>query len=124
MSSAIEVFREQRGAAERVHQQLVEVSRLLAELQRRTAALAKDENLRTVLSDERNWLIEAQRFVAEVRYLRLAVEHRWSAKLGRWALPLLFALMSALAAGVGQGAMAARDAEELASLRGGRHLPT
>jgi hypothetical protein len=117
MPTAIEMFRQQREAAERVHQQLLEVSRLLAELQRRTAALTNDESLRTLLREEQNWLIEAQRFVAEVRYLRLAVDQRWSSKLARWTLPILFALTSALVAGVGFGAVTKRDVAEDRSLR-------
>jgi hypothetical protein len=110
MSSAIETFRQQREAAEKVHQQLVEVSVLLKELQRRTAMLAQDEDLRAVLLDE-------HRLVAEVRALRLAVEYRWSATVRRWVLPAVFALASAWAAGVGYGALALEQGNDIDSLR-------
>ena len=83
----------------------------------KTAALAQDEDLRTLLTDERNWLTEAHRLVADVRDLRLAVEHRWSSAIRRWVLPTLFALASAMAAGGGFGALAGRQAEDADALR-------
>ena len=117
MPSAIETFRAQREAVEQVQTRLLEVSRLLTQLSTQANALAADKELRAVLQDEQRWLAEARQLVAEVRYFRQSVDHRWPAKLRRWALAGVFALGSAIAAVAGFGAATKRDAAEDASLR-------
>jgi hypothetical protein len=52
MPSAIDVFREQREAAEQLHGQLVEISAVLGRLREQVNALALNEDLRTVLREE------------------------------------------------------------------------
>lgn len=117
MSSAIEMFRQQREAAAKVHQQLLEVSRLLNQLSAQAGALAADKELRAAVQDEQRWLMEARQLVAEIRCFRQLADHRWTAQLRRWALAGLFALASAMAAGAGFGAVTERDTAEDASLR-------
>ena len=117
MPNAIEMFREQRDAADRVHQRLVEVSRLLSELKNQANALATDKDLRAALREEQDWLEEARRLVAEVRYFRESEDHRRLAVLRRWGLALLFALASAGVAGAGYAAVTPTDVEAVASLR-------
>jgi hypothetical protein len=117
MPSAIETFRAQRDAVEQIHAQLLEVSRLLKQLSNQATELATDKELRAVMQEEQRWLVEARQMVAEVRYFRQSVDHRWPAQLRRWALAGVFALATAAAAGVGFGAIAKRDAAEDASLR-------
>jgi hypothetical protein len=68
MPNAIEMFREQGDAADRVHQRLVKVSGLLSQLNNQANALATDKDLRGVLREELQWLAEARQLVAEVRY--------------------------------------------------------
>ena len=72
-------FHAQRDAAEQVHTQLLEVSRLLRQLSTQANALATDKDLRAVLREEQHWLAEARQLVAEVRYFRQSVDHRWPA---------------------------------------------
>jgi hypothetical protein len=117
MPSAIETFRAQREAIEQVQSRLLEVSRLLTQLSTQATTLAADKELRAVLQEEQRWLAEARQMVAEVRYFRQSVDHRWPAQLRRWVLPILFALASATAAGIGHGVLAARDLDAVASLR-------
>lgn len=117
MPSAIEMFGEQRDAADQVNIRLIEASRLLKELHLQAAALAADQDLRAVLREEKNWLAEARAMVAEVRYLRQAEDHRWSAVLRRWVVLSLFALAAAMAAGAGYAAVNARNADAEVSLR-------
>ena len=112
MPSAIETFRAQREAVEQVHTELLEVSRLLGQLSTQATALAADKELRAVMQEEQRWLTEARQMVAEARYFRQSVDHRWPARLRRWALACLFALASAMAAGAGFGAVTKRDAAE------------
>jgi hypothetical protein len=107
MSSALDAFRAQREAAEQVHAQLMEVSRLLEQLCRQADAIARDADLRAVLRDEQNWLREARQFVAEVRYLR--EQDRvgyWPGVWRRWVVAVLFALASAAAFGAASGRFA------------------
>jgi hypothetical protein len=117
MSSAIEVFREQRDLVEKVHGRLAEVSQLLQRLHGQATALAADQELRTLLRDEQRWLGEARHLVTEVRYLRQSEDHRRLAVLRRWVLALLFALASAGVAGAGYAAVVPRDVDAAASLR-------
>jgi hypothetical protein len=70
MPSAIDVFREQREAAEQLHGQLVEISAVLGGLRQQVNALALNEDLRTVLREEQDWLTRAQLAVSEVRSFR------------------------------------------------------
>jgi hypothetical protein len=101
MSSAIEVFREQRDLVAQVHGRLAEVSQLLERLHGQATTLAADKELRTLLRDEQRWLAEARQLVTEVRYFRESSDYRWRARLGRWMLTCCFALASAMAAGAG-----------------------
>jgi hypothetical protein len=117
MPSAIETFRAQREAVVQVHAQLLEVSRLLNQLSSQATALTADKEFRALLHEEQRWLAEARQLVAEVRYFRQALDHRWPAQLRRWALACLVALASAVAAGAGFVAVAERDAAEEMSLR-------
>ena len=50
MSGALDAFRAQQEAADRVHARLTEVARLLERLQAQADALARDADLRTALS--------------------------------------------------------------------------
>jgi hypothetical protein len=84
MANAIEMFREQRDAADRVHQRLVEVARLLAQLNQQANALATDKDLRAALREEKEWIAEARQLVADVRHFREWEDYRWPIKLRRW----------------------------------------
>lgn len=118
MPSAIDVFREQREAAEQLHGQLVEISALLGQLRQQVNALAANEDLQTVLREERDWLSRAQLAVAEVRSFREQDMLRfWPGVIRRWAVALMFAVASAAAAGAGYAWWTKPYAAELTSLR-------
>ncbi len=118
MGSALDTFRAQQEAAERIHERLSEVAVLLGHVHRQLDLLAHDEDLRAVLQQERAWLESAQRTVAEVRAWR---EHErlrfWPGLVRRWAIALVFALASAAVAGAGYGWVTNPHAAELATLR-------
>ena len=118
MESALETFRAQREAADRVHERLTEVARLLDQLRDQVDAIAGNSELRAVLRDEHDWLRQAQQLLVDVRYFR---EHErlrfWPAVWRRWVLALVFALASATAAGSGYAWMTQPYAAELAELR-------
>jgi len=118
MPSAIDVFREQREAAEQLHGQLAEISALLGRLRQQVNALALNEDLRTVLREERDWLSRAQLAVSEVRSFREQDMLRfWAGVIRRWAVALVFALASAAAAGAGYAWWTKPYGDELAALR-------
>lgn len=96
MPSAIDVFREQREAAEQVHARLSDLSSLLWQLRQEVTALALNEELRTVLQHEQNWPQRAQLAVSEVRSFREQEMLRfWPGVVRRWVVALAFALASA-----------------------------
>jgi hypothetical protein len=119
MPSALDLFREQRDAADHAHQRLTDVAALLVELRQQATALASDKELRAVLRLEQSWLAQARQMVAEVRALREAERHRfWPGVARRWAVTAVLAVASAAAAGAGYGMTTARqEATEVATLR-------
>jgi hypothetical protein len=118
MPSAIDVFREQREAAEQLHGRVQEISALLEKVRQQVSALALNEDLRTMLRQEQEWLTRAQLAVSEVRSFREQDMLRfWPGVLLRWIVALAFALASAAAAGAGYGWATKPYAVELVSLR-------
>jgi C4-dicarboxylate-specific signal transduction histidine kinase len=59
MPSAIDVFREQREAAEQLHARMQEISALLDQLRQQVNALALSDDLRSMLRQEQDWLTRA-----------------------------------------------------------------
>ena len=118
MASAMDVFREQREAADQVHERLTEISQLVGQLRQQVNALAMNEDLRNVLREERDWLTSAQLAVSQVRSFREEEMMRvWPGVVGRWALALVFALAAAGVAGATYARVTKPYADELASLR-------
>jgi hypothetical protein len=118
MPSAIDVFREQREAAEQLHARVQEVAVLLGQVRQQVNALASDDAFRTVLRQEQDWLTRAQLAVSEVRSFREQDMLRfWPGVIRRWAVALVFAVASAAAAGAGYAWWMRPYAAELASLR-------
>jgi hypothetical protein len=118
MPSAIDVFREQREAADQVHERLTEISQLVGQLREQVNALAMNEELRKVLPEEHDWLASAQLTVSQVSSFREEEMTRfWSGVIARWALALVFALASAAAAGASYAWAAKPYAAEIAALR-------
>ena len=108
MSGALDAFRAQQEAADRVHARLTEVARLLERLHAQAGAIARDADLRAALRNERDRLSEARQFLAEVRYLREQERLRyWPGLWRRWAVALLFALASVAAFGAAFGRFSA-----------------
>lgn len=118
MPSAIDVFREQREAADHVHARLTEISTLLGQLRQQVNALALNQDLRAVLQQEESWLVRAQLAVSAVRSFREQDMLRfWPGVVRRWIVALVFALGSAAAAGAGYAWAIQPHAAELAALR-------
>lgn len=61
MPSAIDVFREQREAAEQLHGRLQEIAALLGHVRQQINSLALNEDLRKMLRDEQDWLTRGMR---------------------------------------------------------------
>ena len=113
----MDVFREQRDVADRLHGQLVEISALLGRLRQQVNALALNEDLRTVLREEHDWLTRAQLAVSEVRSFREGHAAMWPGVFRRWVAALVFALVSAAAAGAGYAWWTRPYVAELNALR-------
>jgi hypothetical protein len=118
MPSAIDVFREQREAAEQLHARVQEISALLDRVRQHVNALVLNEDLRTVLRDEKDWLVRAELAVSEVRSFREQDMLRfWPGVVRRWAVALVFAVASAAASGAGYAWWTKPSAAELEILR-------
>jgi hypothetical protein len=118
MPSAIDVFREQREAAEQLQGRLQEIAALLGQVRQQVNALALNEDLRALLREEQDWLTRAQLAVSEVRAFREQDMLRfWSGVIRRWAVALVFALASAAAAGAGYAWWTKPYAAQLAAVR-------
>lgn len=118
MPSAIDVFREQREAADQLLRRVQEISPLLEQLRQQVNGLALNEDLRTVLREEQSWLTRAQLTVAEVRSFREQDMLRfWPGVLRRWIVALVFALAAAAAAGAGYAWATKPYSVEVATLR-------
>jgi hypothetical protein len=118
MPSAIDVFREQREAAGQLHGRVQEISALLDQLRHQVNSLALNDDLRSMLRQEQDWLTRAQLAVSEVRSFREQDMLRfWPGVIRRWAVALVFAVASAAAAGAGYAWWTEPYAAELAALR-------
>jgi hypothetical protein len=118
MPSAIDVFREQRETAEQLHARVQEISALLDHVRQQVNALALNDDLRAMLRQEQDWLTRAELAVSEVRSFREQDMLRfWPGLIRRWTVALLFALVSAAAAGVSYAWWTKPYAAELADLR-------
>jgi hypothetical protein len=102
MTNALDAFREQRVAAGQVYAVVRETAALISELQTQVKALSSMDELKALLQQEEHWLREMQRVVTELRRLPEEEMRRFGpAVVRRWALALLFALISAAATGAG-----------------------
>jgi hypothetical protein len=118
MSSAIDVFREQREAADQVHARLTEILVLLAQLRHQINALAINDELRAVLRHEQSCLERAQVVLSQLRSFREQDALRfWPGVIRRWAVALVFAFACAAAAGASYAWAMKPHAAELEELR-------
>jgi len=120
MTSTVGAFREQREAVEQVHARLTEVAELLRRLRDQAELLAGDKELRAVLQQEESWLYRLDRTMTEVRAWRQEEARRfWPGVIRRWALALVFAVVSCGAAGAGYARITQPYIAELAALHSG-----
>ena len=118
MPNAIDAFRTQREAAEAVYERLQEIAGLLAVVRKEVDAVAENADLRAILHREEAWLAQASRTVSEVRAWREREARQFLPSVARrWALALLFALVSAWIAGAGYAHVAKPYEDELRVLR-------
>ena len=118
MTNALDAFREQRAAAGQVYAVVRETAALMTELQSQVTALSRMDELKALLQQEERWLRETERVVAEVRRLREEEMRRLRpAVVRRWALALVFALVSAAATGAAYAWVTRPYEAELRALR-------
>jgi hypothetical protein len=118
MPSAIDTFRAQREAAEGIHGCLQQIAELLTRLRQEADAIAHNGDLRAVFQREESWLEQAERTVAEVREWREQEAGQfWPGVARRWAVALIFALVSAWTAGAGYAFVTKPWEAELTALR-------
>ena len=118
MPSALDTFRAQQEAADHLQARLIAISGLLAQLRQQVDALVVNDELKSILQQEQNWLERAERTVAEVRRWREQEMLRfWPGVVRRWALALAFALASAWVVGAGYAWATEPYVKELAALR-------
>ena len=118
MANALDAFRAQREAADKVHARLSEVSALVARLREQVDGLALHPELKATLRDEQMWLDQAQRTIEQVRQWREMESRRfWLPVLWRWVLAGAFALASAGLAGASYAWVTEPYAAELERLR-------
>lgn len=118
MSTALDLFRAQQAAVERLLERAQELSERIGQLQAQVEALTHDPDLRTVLQEERLWLERARQVIDETRRWREQEARRYLPALAyRWIAALGFALMSAYAVGLGYAHIVKPLAAELDALR-------
>jgi hypothetical protein len=118
MPNAIDMFRAQREAADTVHARLQEIAGLLTIVRTQVDAVAGNSDFRAILQREEAWLSQASRSVSEVRAWREREARQFlPSVVRRWVLALVFALVSAWAAGAGYAYVEKPYADELQSLR-------
>jgi hypothetical protein len=118
MPNALDVFREQQKAAGLVYERVRQVAELLAAVRQQVDGLLRNDELRNLLKNERQWIADAERLVSQVRALReQEIARYWPAMWRRWAIAAAFALASAWAAGAGYAWLMSPAAAELATLR-------
>jgi hypothetical protein len=118
MGNALDAFRAQQEAAEQVHARLVETCRQLQTVQEQVNALTRDRELAEFLRHERDWLLQFDRTLAEVRQFREMESRRfWPGVVWRWLLAFSFALMAAWSAGAGYVWASRPYVREIESLR-------
>jgi hypothetical protein len=118
MSSALDVFREQRDTADQVHARLTEISALLNQLRHQIDGLALNDELRAALRQEQGWLERAEVLLSQLRSFREQDALRfWPGVARRWAVALVLALGSAAVAGATYAWASKPYAAEIESLR-------
>ena len=118
MPSAIDVFREQREAAEQLHGRLQEISALLDQLRHQVNSLALNVTSGPCYGRNKTGSQRAQLAVLEVRSFREQDMLRfWPGLMRRWTVAVIFALAAAALGGAGYAQWTKPYAAELASLR-------
>ena len=118
MSSAIEMFRAQRQEAEQVHTKLMEVTDVLRDVAGQMQAVARDDEFRTLLSEERVWLERSTQLVSELRRLREAeMAQFWPWVWRRWAMVMVLSAATAFGGVAGYVWAMRPHAAELAEAR-------
>lgn len=118
MGNALDAFRAQREAAEKLEAQLSVVSAQLATLHQQIAALALNDELKALLRDEQRWLAQAEHTIGEVRRWREREMRAFGWPLvWRWVVACAFALASTALAGAGYAWVTQAYAADIATLR-------
>jgi hypothetical protein len=118
MTTALEMFRQQKAALAELQQQARSLDTAIASVRSELTAIANHDGLRTLLVDEQRWLQRTEDAVREVRAWRADEgRHPWWQFAGRWVVAMAFALLASSAAGAGYVWAARPYAEEIDYLR-------
>ena len=119
MSTALEIFRQQKAGLEELREIALSISTSIAGARAELDALAHHEVLRGLLSEEQRWLRQTEEAVQTVRRWReREAWSYWPRLVWRWLVAAAFALMAATAAGAGYVWAAHPYVEEISYLRG------
>lgn len=118
MANAVEMFKQQKAAAEALHETAQRIETSLQRARAELDALARHEALQQLLVQEQRWLARTEAAVQAVHVWREKEAQRYGAPLvWRWALAATFALVTTAAAGAAYTWAARPYADEVAYLR-------
>lgn len=118
MANAVEMFKQQKAAFEELQQAAARIEQSLSRARAELDALARHDALRTLLTQEQEWIARTEAVVHSLRDWRYRESQGYGRPLAwRWALATTFALLATAAAGTGYAWAARPYAEEIAYLR-------
>jgi hypothetical protein len=118
MANAVEMFKQQKAALEELQQAAARIEQSLSRARTELDALARHDALRTLLTQEQQWLARTETAVQSLRDWRYRESQEYGRPLAwRWALATTFALLATAVAGAGYAWVATPYAEEIAYLR-------
>jgi hypothetical protein len=118
MSTALEMFRQQKAALDELLEQARRLAISIETVRAALTEIAKHDGLRTMLVEEQRWLQRTEDAVREVRAWRADDgRHPWRRLAGQWATATVFALLTSSAAGAGYAWAARPYTEEIARLQ-------
>lgn len=118
MSSALEMFKQQKAAVEELLVIARGLEASLASARGELDALSRHDALRSILTEEQRWLARTEDAVRTVRAWREQERREyWPLIAWRWVVAVAFALLASVAAGGGFFLAARPYADEIAYLR-------
>jgi hypothetical protein len=118
VSTALEMFKQQKKALEDLSQSADRIAESISSTRRDFDALARSDALTELLREEQRWITRVERAVDTVRAWREREERSyWPRIIGRWIPAALFAILAAAASGAGFAWAVKPYADEIRYLR-------